>query len=209
MRSGCGQSEPDFKPVRGPCIIEIMRTAIFLDRDGVIVENRAEYVRAWSDVAFIPGALDALARLNKTPYAVVLVTNQSAVGRGLISQEKALDIQRDIEAAIFAAGGRIDDTLMCTHAPWEDCPCRKPRPGLLLLAAEKHALDLERSFMIGDALSDVQAGRSAGVFKSALVLTGRGSDQIHLAEAEELAPIEVFPRLSDFIDYLLSTSCDE
>jgi D-glycero-D-manno-heptose 1,7-bisphosphate phosphatase len=184
----------------------LMRAAIFLDRDGVIIENRAEYVRTWSDVAFIPEALDALARLSRTPYVVVLVTNQSAVGRGVISEEKAFEIQREIEKVIRAAGGRVDDTLMCLHAPWEECACRKPRPGLLLMAAEKHALDLKRSFMIGDALSDLQAGRSAGVGKSALVLTGRGRDQIHLEEAKELAPIEVFPRLSDFIDHLLSDS---
>jgi D-glycero-D-manno-heptose 1,7-bisphosphate phosphatase len=184
----------------------LMRAAVFLDRDGVIIENRAEYVRSWSDVAFIPGALDALVRLNATPYLVVLVTNQSAVGRGVISAEKAFEIQCEIEKSIRAAGGRVDDTLMCPHAPWEDCPCRKPQPGLILLAAEKHALDLKRSFMIGDALSDVQAGRSAGVGQSALVLTGRGKDQIHLAEANSLAPIEVYPRLSDFIDHLLSDS---
>ena len=184
-------------------IIAPMRPAIFLDRDGVVIENRAEYVRSWRDVAFIPGALEALARLSKTGFAIVLVTNQSAVGRGVISAALAEEIQRGIEAQIHAAGGRVDDTLMCPHAPWENCPCRKPRPGLILQAAEKHALDLKQSYMVGDALTDVQAGRSAGVGRSILVLTGRGKDQILLAEAAEMAPLDVFPRLSDFVDHLL------
>jgi len=193
----------------GPGIMVRMRAAIFLDRDGVIVENRAEYIRAWSDVAFIPKALETLARLNATAFAVVLVTNQSAVGRGLLNLSDAVGIQRRIEEVIRAAGGRVDDTLMCPHAPWEDCPCRKPRPGLLTQAADKYAIDLKRSFMIGDALSDIKAGRSAGVGRSILVLTGRGRDQIQLAEASELAPIEVYPNLSDFVDHLLSESVDE
>jgi D-glycero-D-manno-heptose 1,7-bisphosphate phosphatase len=181
-----------------------MRAAVFLDRDGVIIENRAEYVREWADVEFLPGSLDALARLNGSPFVVILVTNQSAVGRGVISLEAALETHKEIVSFIHSAGGRVDDTFLCPHAPWEDCPCRKPRPGLLIQAAEKHRLDLSRSFMIGDAISDVQAGRSAGLYQSALVLTGRGKDQILTPEAQELAPIEVFSRLSDFVDHLLS-----
>lgn len=190
-------------------IIAPMRPAIFLDRDGVVIENRAEYVRTWQDVAFIPGALEALARLSKTGFAIILVTNQSAVGRGVISAAMAEEIQREIEAKIHAAGGRVDATMMCPHAPWENCPCRKPRPGLILQAAEKLGLDLKQSYMVGDALTDVQAGRSAGVGKSILVLTGRGEDQIRLPSAVEVAPLDVFPCLSDFVDHLLLVSDGE
>jgi D-glycero-D-manno-heptose 1,7-bisphosphate phosphatase len=186
-----------------------MRAAIFLDRDGVIIENRPEYVRSWSDVQFLPGALEAMARLNDSPYVVILVTNQSAVGRGVISMTQALDIQRKIDAVIISKGGRIDDTFMCPHAPWEDCFCRKPLPGLLFQAAEKLSVDLKRSIMVGDALSDIQAGRSAGLKRSVMVLTGRGKNQILLEDAQALAPIEVYPCLSDFVRQMFSGSCAE
>ena len=183
-----------------------MLAAVFLDRDGVIIENRDEYVRTWDDVAFIPGALDALARLSQTPYAIILVTNQSAVGRGILSLSGALELNHTLVSEVKAAGGRIDDTFLCPHAPWENCQCRKPRPGLLLQAAEKYALNLSRSLMVGDAVSDIIAGRSAGVGKSALVLTGRGKVQVRLEEAKTLQPFDVFPHLGGFVDHLLSGS---
>jgi D-glycero-D-manno-heptose 1,7-bisphosphate phosphatase len=185
-----------------------MKAAIFLDRDGVVIENRDGYVRSWSDVEFLPGALNALARLNSTLFKIVLVSNQSAVGRGLLTLEMALELHERIVAKVRDAGGRVDDSFLCPHAPWEDCQCRKPQPGLLFQAARKHGLDLGRSYMVGDALSDIQAGRFAGVSRLVLVLTGRGKHQMGLAEAKELGPFDVFPRLGDFVDYLVSTALE-
>lgn len=162
-----------------------MRPAIFLDRDGVIVENRDDYVRSPGDISFIPGALPALAKLASSPFAIVIVTNQAAVGRGLISLAEAEAINRFVTAEIVRAGGRVDGAYLCPHRPDEGCECRKPRPGLLLQAAAELNLDLKRSWMIGDALTDLQAGEAAGA-RPLLVLTGRGKDQSALEDNRAL-----------------------
>jgi D-glycero-D-manno-heptose 1,7-bisphosphate phosphatase len=153
-----------------------VRPAIFLDRDGVIIENRPGHVRAWSDVAFLPGALDALADLAASPYAVVVVTNQAAVGRGLLTLDQAQALNAGVVRAIRGAGGRIDAAYLCPHRPEEICACRKPRPGLLLRAARELDLCLSDSWIVGDALTDLQAARAAGA-RGVLVRTGRGSAQ--------------------------------
>src|SRR5258705_377491 len=150
-----------------------MRPTIFLDRDGVIIENREAYVRTWQDVEFIPGALAALAQAALSDYAIVLVTNQAGIGKGLIPAEVAESINQRIRAEIERAGGRLDGIYVCPHLVADDCACRKPRPGMLLQAARELDLDLSQSWMVGDALTDMQAGAAAGV-RTLLVLTGRG-----------------------------------
>jgi D-glycero-D-manno-heptose 1,7-bisphosphate phosphatase len=95
---------------------------------------------------------------------------------------------------------------MCPHAPQENCACRKPRPGLLLQAAEALNLDLARSYMIGDALSDLQAGRAAGVREVILVRTGRGRRQANLPEAAHLQPFAIFDSLAEALDHISSQS---
>ncbi|HEU5088854.1 MAG TPA: D-glycero-beta-D-manno-heptose 1,7-bisphosphate 7-phosphatase, partial [Roseiflexaceae bacterium] len=150
------------------------RPAIFLDRDGVINENRSDYVKSWEEVIFLPGAIEAIRRLNTSEYAIVMVTNQSAVGRGIVPFELAQAINRQVVEQITAAGGRVDAWYMCPHHPQQGCECRKPAPGLLLQAQRDLSLDLARSYMIGDAYSDLQAAQAAGV-RATLVLTGRGA----------------------------------
>jgi D-glycero-D-manno-heptose 1,7-bisphosphate phosphatase len=137
--------------------------ALFLDRDGVIIENRDEYVRTWDDVAIIPGAIEAIAALTAfNTYRIVIVTNQSPIGRGLITKAVAERINRQLVGAIESAGGRIAAVFVCPHTDADNCDCRKPRPGLLLQAAKELHLDLSNSLMIGDALTDIKAARAAG-----------------------------------------------
>ncbi len=174
-----------------------MNKAIFLDRDGVIIENRSNYVRSWADVAFISGAVDTLQRLAATPYKILVVTNQSAVGRGIITLAEAEAINQEFLAVIENAGGRIDGLYMCPHAPQDGCLCRKPLPGLLLNAASDLNINLEKSLMVGDALTDIKAGQQAGVPNSYLVLTGRGADQLNLPGAEAVRPFSVIESLAD------------
>lgn len=176
-----------------------MKPAVFLDRDGVIIENRAAYVRTWSDVTFLPGALQALVRLSQTPYAIVIVTNQSVIGRGLIPGSQIRDISRRIVSAIHEAGARIDGVYMCPHAPADNCDCRKPKPGLLTQAAEELNLDLGRSYMIGDALTDMDAAERAGVPQRMLVLSGRGAVQAQLPQAAQQAPFQIYPTLVEAV----------
>ena len=153
------------------------RPALFLDRDGVINENRSDYVKSWQEVIFLPGAIEAIRRLNTSEFAIVIVTNQSAVGRGIVPFELAQAINRQVVEQITAAGGRIDAWYMCPHHPQQGCECRKPAPGLLLQAQRDLDLDLASSYMIGDAYSDLQAAQAAGV-RATLVLTGRGAEQL-------------------------------
>jgi D-glycero-D-manno-heptose 1,7-bisphosphate phosphatase len=155
-----------------------MHPAIFLDRDGVLIENRSDYVRNWSQVEIIPEAIRALSLRTARNYKIVIVTNQSAVGRGLLSLENAHEINRRLVHLIGQHGGQVDGVYLCPHKPDDGCFCRKPMPGLLLQAARELSLDLRRSWMIGDAWSDVQAGQRADVRQKILLKTGRGRDQL-------------------------------
>lgn len=180
--------------------------ALFLDRDGVIIQNRPDYIRTWAQVEIFPWALDALASLAGSAYQVVIVSNQSAVGRGLLSADAAAEINQKLARCIAEAGGRLAGLYICPHAPGDGCSCRKPQPGLLLQAAAELDLDLTRSIMVGDALEDIEAGRRAGAAVSALVRTGRGLDQLERPEASEMAPFPVFER---FDRQLLSRLMDQ
>jgi D-glycero-D-manno-heptose 1,7-bisphosphate phosphatase len=155
-----------------------MNPAIFLDRDGVLIENKADYVRDWSQVKIYPEAIQALSLPILKNYKIVIVTNQSAVGRGLISLETADEINNRLIELIRHQRGQVDAVYMCPHKPDDDCFCRKPKPGLLLQAAKELSLDLPRSWMIGDAWSDILAGQNAGVRQAILLKTGRGRDQL-------------------------------
>ncbi|RMF47692.1 MAG: D-glycero-beta-D-manno-heptose 1,7-bisphosphate 7-phosphatase [Anaerolineae bacterium] len=181
-----------------------LRPAIFLDRDGVIIENRANYVRTWKDVVFYEQALEALRRLRDTPYAVVIVTNQSAVGRGILTREQADEINRKVVAHIRSAGGRIDAAYLCPHAPDAGCACRKPHPGMLLQAAKELSLDLTHSWMVGDALTDIQAGQAAGVGHTVLVRTGRGRAQLPLVQAAVSPPTLIVDNLLAVLSHVSS-----
>jgi len=176
--------------------------AIFLDRDGVIIENCSNYVRSWADVEIFPQAIAALAAIRDCPYRIVLVTNQSAVGRGHITHETAAAINDRLLMVIHDAGARVDGVYMCPHSPDDRCDCRKPRPGLLLQAAVELDIDLERSVMIGDALTDIQAGQAAGT-RAVLLRTGRGRDQERLPAAAGLPPYLTFDTLADALNDLI------
>ena len=185
-----------------------MQPAVFLDRDGVIIENRSDYVKSWEEVRFLPGALEALRRLNRTEYALVLVTNQSAIGRGIISLDRAMEINRRVIAEIEAQGGRIDASYVCPHRPDEGCNCRKPAPGMLLRAAKELELDLAHSYAIGDAVSDIEAAQAIGA-RGILVLTGRGKEQVALLKTKGKANCLVVADLSAAVDCILVRDQEE
>lgn len=147
------------------------RTAVFVDRDGVINKERRHYVTRWSEFHFLPGAVEALVALTHAGLDVFVITNQSAIHRGLVTIDAVQRLHARMVAAIHEAGGRVRGVYLCPHTPDEGCACRKPRPGLLLRAAAEHDLDLTRCYVIGDKLSDMQAGLAAGC-RCLLVLTG-------------------------------------
>lgn len=165
-----------------------MFRTVFLDRDGVLIENRSDYVRVWSHVDILPMTVEALAGLHEKGFKIIVVTNQSAIGRGLMSLETAQDINNRLVKTIRERGGWIDAVYMCPHQPQDRCQCRKPQPGLLLQAARELSLDLSASWMVGDAWSDLLAGQSAGVQGTIMVRTGRGSGQLKGAPPPETGP---------------------
>jgi D-glycero-D-manno-heptose 1,7-bisphosphate phosphatase len=181
-----------------------MHPAIFLDRDGVLIENRSNYVRDWSQVKIIPEAIHALSLTPARNYKIVIVTNQSAIGRGLVRPENADEINSRLVNLIQQHGGQVDGVYICPHKPDDDCSCRKPRPGLLLKAANELSLDLQRSWMIGDAWSDVQAGQRAGIRHTILLKTGRGTEQLSGPFPEEIAGALIFDNLPLAFDAIFS-----
>jgi histidinol-phosphate phosphatase family protein len=165
------------------------RVAVLVDRDGVIITNRHDYVRSWEQVEVIPGAIEALARLHQTGHRVFVVTNQSAIGRGLMSALDVDMIHDQLGSLIALNGGHVEAFLVCPHGPDDDCICRKPAPGLLHQARDQFGVSLENAIVIGDHETDLLAAAAAGC-DSILVLTGRtGADAAngHAKVADDLA----------------------
>lgn len=147
--------------------------AIFLDRDGVINENSAEHIKSWDEFQFIPNAIRTIRELTETRLPIFVVTNQAAINRGLMSVDTLTDIHDRMLTIIGEAGGKITKIYYCPHDNNEHCTCRKPAPGMLLQAAEEYNLDLKKSFIVGDAWTDIAAGRAVGAH-GILLMTGRG-----------------------------------
>lgn len=162
--------------------------AVFLDRDGVVCENRADHIKSWDEFHFIPGALLALRWLREAGVRVFVVTNQAVVRRGLVAAHVVDDIHARMVRQVVLHGGAIDDIAYCPHDGCDGCDCRKPRPGMLTRLAATWGIDLGQSYMVGDAWTDVAAGRAAGC-ACVLVRTGRGVEQIGLPETR-LHPAE-------------------
>jgi histidinol-phosphate phosphatase family protein len=149
-----------------------VRPAAFLDRDGTLIEDRG-YAFRLSDYAPLPGAHEAVSRLRAAGYAVIVISNQSGVGRGYFSPSELERFEAHLRADFAAHGAPLDALYSCPHAPAAGCRCRKPEPGLVERAAAEHALDLARSWVIGDRSSDVELARRAGC-KAVLVGDGPG-----------------------------------
>lgn len=182
-----------------------MVKAVFLDRDGVINQNRPDHVKHWSEFQFLPGALRAVARLSQAGVGVFIITNQAIINRGMVSRETVDWINRQMVEEIERLGGRVDAVAYCPHRPDERCSCRKPQPGLLVDLARKYGLDLRETAVIGDALTDVEAGQAVGC-EAVLVLTGRGNEQLRLAAAAGISGFRVAADLEAATALLLRPS---
>jgi D-glycero-D-manno-heptose 1,7-bisphosphate phosphatase len=146
---------------------------VILDRDGVINQDSAEYIKNPAEWKPIPGSLDAIARLNQDGYRVVVATNQSGIGRGLFDMATLNAIQDKMHKALTHVGGRIDAVFYCPHAQDSACDCRKPRPGLLQDIGRRFNADLAGVPCIGDGLRDLEAAAQVEA-QPILVLTGKG-----------------------------------
>ena len=146
---------------------------VILDRDGVINHDSAEFIKNPDEWVPIPGSLEAIARLNQAGYHVVLATNQSGVGRGLLDIATLCAIHDKMHVALAQAGARVDAVFYCPHGIDEGCKCRKPKPGMFEDIAHRFNLDLAGVPSVGDSLRDLQAGAAVGA-QPILVLTGKG-----------------------------------
>lgn len=154
-----------------------MLQAVLLDRDGVINRQRPDYVKSWSEFELLPGALDALHCLAVRNVPVLVITNQSCVGRGIVAPSTLDEIHERLRTLVLHAGGRLDAFYVCPHTPETHCNCRKPMPGLLLRAARDFQLNLARCVFVGDALTDYLAARAAGC-SPLLVRSGRQGPEL-------------------------------
>jgi D-glycero-D-manno-heptose 1,7-bisphosphate phosphatase len=174
----------------------LRRPAIFLDRDGVINENRADHVTSWAEFALVPGALAGLRALTALGLPLVVVTNQAIVGRGQITAEALNDLHASMRTLLAQHGCPITAVYACPHRPEDGCGCRKPQPGLLFRAAREHNLDLGSSYYVGDALTDIAAGQAAGC-TTVVVRTGRGLSQTLREQARSYSGYYVAHNLRD------------
>lgn len=186
-----------------------MARAVFLDRDGVLIEEVGHLRRA-DQLRLTPGAAAAVNRLRAAGLRVILVTNQSAVARGLLSEAELARIHERLRALLLSEGAVLDDILYCPHHPTKgvppydvDCACRKPAPGMLLLAQERHGLDLAGSFLVGDKRSDIGAARRAGCAAAVLVRTGHGETEAAGPFAEDERPDLICADLTEAAAFVL------
>lgn len=143
---------------------------VFLDRDGTIARD-APYCRRVEDFELLPSVPDAIALLNNNNFKVVVITNQSGIARGYFTEELLGQIHQKMESELDKCEARVDAIYYCPHHPDDGCECRKPGTALFQQAAEEHAIDLHRSFVVGDMQLDISAGKSLGC-QTVLVTTG-------------------------------------
>jgi len=137
--------------------------AVFLDRDGIINKNRDDYVKRIEEFEILPHVPKAIHLLNSANFYVIVISNQSAVNRGLLLVEDLNKIHAFLQNELSKYNAKINAIYYCPHRPDEACHCRKPKPGLILKAAKDHQIDLKASWLIGDKISDIQAAKSVGV----------------------------------------------
>jgi D-glycero-D-manno-heptose 1,7-bisphosphate phosphatase len=186
-----------------------MRPAVFIDRDGTLTEE-VGYVNHPSRLRLLPRSAEAIRRLNRAGVAAVVVTNQAGIARGYFSERMLEVVNADLLAQIGKAGARLDGVYVCPHHPTEGvppyralCDCRKPKPGLLLRAADELQLDLTRSVMVGDKSSDLAVAPKVGA-RSVLVLTGYGLGEWEYRRDQlDVVPDHVAHDLLDAVDWAL------
>ncbi|MGD8991991.1 MAG: D-glycero-beta-D-manno-heptose 1,7-bisphosphate 7-phosphatase [Desulfobacterales bacterium] len=150
----------------------MLKKVVFLDRDGTINQDSADYIKNWSEFIFLPRSIEAMRDLTDAGFTIFVITNQSAISRKLISAAELKQIHTKLMAAVMSGGGKISDIFFCPHMPEAGCDCRKPLPGLIIQAQKKYQIDLAGSVMVGDSAKDIVCAHNAGCGHSILLKTG-------------------------------------
>jgi D-glycero-D-manno-heptose 1,7-bisphosphate phosphatase len=181
------------------------RPAVFLDRDGTIVEE-VGYLNHLSRLQVYPFAAAAIRRLNDAFLPVIVVTNQSGVGRGYFPESLVQEVHDVLGNQLLSSGARLDGVYYCPHSSADNCGCRKPRLGLLQRAAQEHSLDLSRSFIVGDRYIDLELAANAGA-RAVLVRTGYGQGELAWHSGKwRVQPHHVASDLSGAVQWILEQS---
>lgn len=173
---------------------------VILDRDGVINKDSDSYIKSPAEWSPIPGSLEAIARLHREGYKIVVATNQSGVGRGLFDIDTLGTIHAKMLDAVRAKGGEIDAIFFCPHRPEDECRCRKPLPGLFEEIAERLKVNLTGVYALGDCERDVLAARAVSA-QPVLVRSGKGRQT--LRKNKLVSGVAVFDDLAAFTSSLL------
>jgi len=177
---------------------------VILDRDGTINEDSLEYIKSEAEWKPLPGALEAIAKLNHAGWHVVVASNQSGLGRGLFDVAALNAMHAKMHKLLATAGGRVEAIFYCPHAPDQACRCRKPQPGLFEQIGERYGIDLKGVPAVGDTARDLIAGASVGC-EPHLVLTGKGEAlRGHPLPDNFPAGTRVHENLLAFADYLVT-----
>ena len=178
---------------------------VILGRDGILNVYREDHVKSPDEWQPVPGALEAVARLNHAGWHAVVATNQSGIGRGMIDMASVNAVHLHMMQRLVAVGGRLDAVFFCPHTPEENCDCRKPKPGLMRQIALRYGIDLRTVPMVCDTVRDLLAAHAAGC-EPHLVLSGRaaGLGEAKLIDILTQVPgTEVHEDLGGFVDFLL------
>ncbi len=179
---------------------------VILDRDGVINRDSDEFIKSPDEWEPLKGSLEAMARLSQAGYEVVVLTNQSGVGRKLLSADQLGQIHGRMIEHLRQLGGQVQTILFCPHHPDDGCECRKPKPGMYIELGNRLGINFNGVFSVGDSIRDLQAAKIAGA-TPVLVKTGNGRKSLRAIEKQpelELSNTQVFDHLSGFVDALLA-----
>jgi D-glycero-D-manno-heptose 1,7-bisphosphate phosphatase len=186
------------------------KPAVFLDRDGTLLEE-AGYLDRLERLVFFPYSVDAVRLLNRAGLAVIVITNQAGIARGIFKEAFVAEAHRHVASRLGEGGARIDAFYYCPHHPEavieayrQSCDCRKPNPGLFTRAAREHDLALDRSFVVGDRWHDLEAGRRVGA-RGILVRTGYGKTE-ELSPGGQAPPSAIVNNLMEAVSWILRAS---
>ena len=174
------------------------KQVLFLDRDGVINREADGYVTEWSQFEFLPGAIEAIRRLTEEGYKIIIISNQSAINRGLATKDEIDRIMTNMVTEIEAAGGKIRDIYYCPHMPEDKCDCRKPEPGLFFQAAEKHGVILTSTWFVGDKLTDIAVAMRVGA-RPILIRGGKPVPGVQVTEDDAATVVDDLTEAADYI----------
>lgn len=181
----------------------MLKKVVFLDRDGVINRDSPDYIKNRSEFEFIPGSISAIQHLTLNGFSPIIITNQSAIGRKMMSIQDIEHIHSMMRSALASGGGEIKDIFFCPHTPEDGCDCRKPRPGMMYKARERFGIDLSKSAMIGDSAKDIECARNAGCGHAVLVRTGNGIQAEKMLAEKNIVPDHIARDLYDAARWII------